>query len=1045
MRYHFAQLAALCRKHPAAPKVIFAPTLQIGHNLGSALARQGDSWANAHFTTPLKWAERSAAPALEAAGKQPVSRDAEYFFMQQALRRADWPEGHPYATAYAASALAETFLQTIRNLRQAGLFAEEFAASMGEMSVERKNFVEIYRAWEQWLEAGNAYDEADLYRRAMRVPPAPGLVVAVLDETPLPELAFRFVDGLSASIARIGRSADAYGMSPPQESACKRFGLAPIVAGGEGTVGPAGEMQRRRSGDGADADILLREAVGTGNEVRGALREALQTGARLDEIELVYTSADPYLPLIVDVLGGLDIPALYAAGIPVTLTRAGQSLLAFYQWMASDCDPEPLVALLRSRLLFTEDPGAVAAAADMALAAGLRGGRSAWENEGENGEKSDRKRLWARLARWAEAVPDDAAEYKALAQKAAKQTMNVIDRLYKTIPDSASVSLEEVVEAGQRFLKRFVPMRDREGLGQAAIESLENRLRGLLSEPDSVGGITDRLPDLARALAHVLERHTTRAAVARPGYLYVVPLERGGYAGRKHTLIVGLSETTFPGAGIEDPILLDDERERISGGRLPLRRARPGEAVWNLVRLLGMADSHVLLTASRRDLLQGREVYPSPVFAQLRETFGKPQEASARSVYRIVPAPQDALTTVGISLALGDDPSIREDVLQRHSSLARGLEAVRARAESGFGAYEGWLGRATPVLRPGASGEVLSASRIETLTACPYRYFLRYVLRANPPDVRETAPGHWLTAAEFGGLLHQILHDFMTELSQRGELPPAAEHKERLLGLMREAVARTEARIPVREQTGYDTDMRRLERALRIFLNEESDRPGKRPAGFEVRFGWGAWEGASEDGPLDSPEPVALRLSDEILFLLRGAIDRVDEAQDGYEIWDYKSGSASSYDSGDLMAGGRRLQWALYAFALDELLARKGLSGRTARGGYFFPNEREHGLRIHNSTPRREDVAAMLKPFFDLAEQGAFLHVHKHDRACAFCDYNAVCGSEGKRKKDVSEALEAWREPSAGGGKALAAADEAIREGERPPSLAPALKNWLEA
>ncbi len=1030
MRYHFAQLAALCRKHPVAPKVIFAPTLQIGHNLGSALARQGVSWVNAHFTTPLRWATRLAASALDASGKRLVSQDAEYFFMQRALRQAAWPEDHPYATPYAAMALAETFLQTIRNLRLAGMSAEELAGSAGETSLERRNFVGIYRAYEQWFGTGGLYDEADLYRQAMRSRPAPGLVVAVFDETPLPELAFRFVEGLSASLVRVGRSADAYGLSPPQESACKRFALAPTIAAGEGVVGSAGNSYRMRRGNGADrehseaADLLLREAVGTGNEVRGALREVLHAGAKLDEIELVYTAEDPYLPLIVDVLDGLKIPARYAAGIPATLNRAGQSLLGFYQWMAADCEPELLVSLLRSRLLYVDEPGAVAAAADAALAARMRGGRSAWENDGAGGVKSDRKRLWGQLNRWAEAVPDDAAEYKAFAEGAVRETMNLLDGLYKTVPDAASVSLEDVVESGRRFLKRFVPRRDREGRGQAVIESLDNRLQSILRELDMAAGATDRLTDLAQALAHALERHKTQATIARPGHLYVVPLERGGYTGRKHTVIVGLAETTFPGAGIENPILLDDERERISGGRLPLQRARPGETVWNLVRLLGMADSRILLTANRRDLVEGREVYPSPVFEQLGELFG-----GAKQVYRIVPEPRRALTSVGVSLGLRDAPSVLADVLQKYPALQKGLEAVRARAETGFGAYDGWLGQATPALRPGAADEALSASRIETLTACPYRYFLRYVLRAQLPDIRDVRPGRWLTAAEFGGLLHGILHKFMTALSQRGESPDPDKHTDWLRELMHEGLAYRKVRIPVREQTGYETDVRRLALALRIFLNEESARADARPAGFEVRFGWGASDEASEDGPLDSPDPLAIRLSDEVRFFLRGAIDRVDEAADGYEVWDYKSGSAGSYNAGDLLADGQRLQWALYAFALDQLLAEQGLPGRTVRGGYFFPNEREHGLRIHNPTPPKEDVAAVLKPFFDLAEQGAFLHVHKKQDVCRFCDYKAVCGSEGKQASDVAGVLEAWSGLSAG---------------EQPPSFAPALGNWVE-
>src|SRR5262249_24563689 len=49
-----------------------------------------------------------------------------------------------------------------------------------------------------------------------------------------------------------------------------------------------------------------------------------------------------------------------------------------------------------------------------------------------------------------------------------------------------------------------------------------------------------------------------------PGCVHVADLSNGGHSGRPHTFIVGLDDRRFPGPGLEDPVLLDRERHRLS-------------------------------------------------------------------------------------------------------------------------------------------------------------------------------------------------------------------------------------------------------------------------------------------------------------------------------------------------------------------------------------------------------------------------------------------------------------------------------------------------
>ena len=106
-------------------------------------------------------------------------------------------------------------------------------------------------------------------------------------------------------------------------------------------------------------------------------------------------------------------------------------------------------------------------------------------------------------------------------------------------------------------------------------------------------------------------------------------------------------------------------------------------------------------------------------------------------------------------------------------NLARGAEAKEKRRSEMLGTvqpeYDGYIWQV-----PGSTagsvlprcGPVFSASGLQTLGACPRRYFYRYVLGLDEP--RETPPpSEWLDAAEKPEqLLHDVLHKFLARLGR---------------------------------------------------------------------------------------------------------------------------------------------------------------------------------------------------------------------------------------------------------------------------------------
>ena len=157
------------------------------------------------------------------------------------------------------------------------------------------------------------------------------------------------------------------------------------------------------------------------------------------------------------------------------------------------------------------------------------------------------------------------------------------------------------------------------------------------------------------------------------------------------------------------------------------------------------------------------------------------------------------------------------------------------------------------------------------------------------------------------------------------------------------------------------------------------------PHACEQRFGF--------DRPVDVQlGPFALRL--------RGVVDRVDRLADGtYEVSDFKTGSTYGFPDPDdadpaaALAGGAKLQWALYAYALED-----AFGWRVTHSSYRFPGEKAWGERRRYRVPDRAAVAEIVAGLAQLARDGFFPPAA--DAPCTFCDYARVCGDTKREEGD---------------------------------------------
>ncbi|HEX7070470.1 MAG TPA: PD-(D/E)XK nuclease family protein, partial [Rhodothermales bacterium] len=828
------QLAAFCRQHPVARKCVFVPSRQVGYNLGSALAREGVSWVNLELVTPLDHARAIAAPVLAAEGYRPLPDDARLLLVEQVVAEVlDADPGSYFAEVPRSGGLARAFLGTLKSLRLSGLEPADVDRTL--TSAKGRFIAAAYQAYRSRLDAQHYYDDARVFEKAIdRMPLAPGAVYAILDETSVAGLAGRYIESVAGSnLVRVG--VPDVDLDPPYQSAADRLASLPRIE-----AEPAPQASRS-----------LYTCIGSEGQLREVLRAMLASGVPLDAVEIVYTSERPFLTRLVDLADRFGVPLVFGAGIPVGLTRPGQALLGFLRWIESDLSARELVALARGGLL---DP-ILPADGERALR-GYELAREIRLARIGHGRDQYARQLQMRL----NTCPHWMRRNVALSQRA-------IEALLKIVDEHPPGSMASLAVASIEFLDRFARVsseRDR-----LTIDALQQRLRVI--QESEIAAAEDS--HSARRLIELIEQNKIDASTARPGAAYVVPLARAGYSGRKHVYVVGLDETSFPGSPTEDPVLLDDERSRLSPA-LGLLRTGPGEKVWHLHRLMRSGVERIALYAHTHTVHDAREVYPCALFQEWAE------ETKAQ-VRPLVPGASLALDATEWYLARPLSPGLAQEVAGRYPSIAAGYFAADARRQPDFNVFRGWIGEDLPAaLVPGLERPT-SASRLETLVACPYRFFLRDVLRVRPPDDPEDDPSLWITRMESGSLIHDVCHRFMLELGARGERANLAQHLPLLEEMLECAIEAKASEVPIHNPAAFKAERARLHRAGKVFLADESRRECD-PYAFEFSFG------KPED---DEPTPVALRLSDDMTIVLCGRIDRIDRVDGGFELWDYKTGS----------------------------------------------------------------------------------------------------------------------------------------------------------
>jgi RecB family exonuclease len=559
------------------------------------------------------------------------------------------------------------------------------------------------------------------------------------------------------------------------------------------------------------------------------------------------------------------------------------------------------------------------------------------------------------------------------------------------------VPAEDAVERSARArmaarLQRLVQSVTRPTTLAGAIAAVQHRLDERVPSPESAGGSPWN---------------------AAGGHLHLAGLESGGYSGRRATFVVGLDSSRFPGTGGSDALLVDDDRARLGAGRLPAPLPTAAERVderrYAFAALLARLRGRVTFSYAAWDAVEGRSLAPASELLQVHRLMSGDDAADYEALHDAVSPPASAVPRGGALLdgedvwlnALAHDPAggsamaLRRGVTvvcAAYPQLKAGVRAWKTRLRSAVPTAHHGVITPRPILDPRTgNGLVVSATRLQTLGACPHRYLLRYVLGVRVPADPDLSPEQWLQPLERGKLLHEVFERALRTAAERDLDLDDDVFGELVAGILDDTVTALRVRLPPPGAAVFEAERTSLQDDVRAFVAMVRQ-DGRRFMALERRFGH------------DADEPVDIALPDGSTIQLEGAIDRIDELDDGrLLIIDYKTGShaAFSRDTGAL-DGGRRLQHVLYAAAASRLLGRD-----VAAVEYQFPTRRSENHRVRYDAAALQDGLGVVTDLLDLVRNGWFLP--SNDSAdCRFCDYASVCRVSTDAWGRVTSPLAEW-------------------------------------
>ncbi len=505
----------------------------------------------------------------------------------------------------------------------------------------------------------------------------------------------------------------------------------------------------------------------------------------------------------------------------------------------------------------------------------------------------------------------------------------------------------------------------------------------------------------------------------RYGRVFVGSIEEARGRRFDFVFLPGLAEGLFPRRALEDPLLLDEQRVKLSPD-LDTQDRRVARERMLLHSAAAAAVDSLVVSYPRMDVTQARARVPSFYALEvIRAAEGRlpslrefekraARAASSRLDWPAPASPRAAIDDaeydlawlqVSLKLRGAAGTGSARYLMQANDALARSLRTRGRRWRNRWFDADGIVDPDPATLDAlqahRLANRSYSPSSLQHFAACPYRFALHAVFQFRPRQ--EPAPLEQMDALTRGAIFHSAQFELFREQARtKLNLPQKLDLADQVLDRV---AARYEDELAPAIPRVWKSEIESLRTDLRGWLQHAAATdPDWTPEHFE--FGFGLARDPDRDAASTDQEAIIL---DGVR--LRGSIDLIERhaSNRSLRVTDHKTGKAPK-DRPQYVGGGSLLQPLLYAHAAETLLGESVQSGRL-----YYCTQRGEFSSI--DIPLNDESRARLRRILEAIDRSVaegFLPAAPQTGACGMCDYSAVCGpyEETRVKRKPADRLD---------------------------------------
>ena len=1027
-------LKRICRENLTGSKNLIMPSYLDGNTLKKTLSKEGFSVLNLNITTLFDLARDYCDDYISKNKLRILDNSLGQIFLLQILKKLSRKKLLDYFQPPTFSpGISRSIYLSIKELRIAEFSSRSFPHLAIVNSKKSGDLLKILQEYEKILKEQNYVDEADIYLQAIKYKknhqPKKELFI-IPSNVELNYLEKVFFWKIILPESKVIYLPTPRNLKKPTSfyfsGSCKEEENYPEIPL---ALDYLYDIDRIPSNLSEKLNIELIQSHGEFNEVKTIIRKIKSQKIPLDEVSIFYTVQEPYSQYLYQLSRQYSFNITFGNGISIKNTSPAKLFFALIDWIRDNYSIAKLYFLLTGgNFEFKKQQSNPDIPTPKRVASLLR--------NSPIGHKRNRyiKGLdlsIKQLKREIEQVSEDRQERYRKKIKDLFWIREFITQIFHELPQENfdySISPKQIARGLINIVTNYSKIDEENNLDEEAIKKLKESLTILIESDYPLPNMP--VNEALTLIADLIKNERVNCAEPRGGCLHTASYKKGIWLNRAYNFIVGMDSAKFPDSAHDRSILLDAEKKNTD--RINPSKEKGKENQYKILQLLASLKGKIILSYSRFDTQDNRELAPSSLMLQLYRLKTRDKQKDYSDFYSsfqdtsgFIPGkPQEILDSADWFLYsarhnLLDIASLFEHL---YPALSEGFYAARQREKEELNRFNGKVKVDTKQIDPRLNrGLVVSSSRLELIAFCPYLYFLKYILKIKTLKEMIEDPGVWLDPSEKGILFHQIFEKFYKKLK---EILPAGtfispsykSHWHILEEITLSQLKQKRKKLAPPNNLVYKHESKEILDSCRFFLHcEEEKYKGEIPTYLELAFG----TRDNQNEGLGKIKAVELSLPGSKSISFQGKIDRVDKLnEDTYRIIDYKTGTPYEFSRSKYFQNGKQIQHALYALSLKKILAKVGISDfpKIAEAGYYFPTLNGQGRKYFYGEERRNQVLEIIDLLLDIIAQGNFAMIQKADDfMCAdyrdILEQNQVMEVRGKnaKKYDKETALDNLR------------------------------------